>query len=276
MRSIFSAGVLHSFGEAHFDPFDCYFGVSAGACNLASHLAGQNDRNYDINILYSSSRKFINVWRFLSGGHYMDLDWLWDITIREYRLDIREIFRRLRNRNKEFFIVATSMESGRALYLKPDENILEHCLKVSSSLPILYRETMEVDSVKATDGGIADSIPVIEAYRRGATDITVIRSRPAGYVKKRSRLAFVFSLFYRKYPRLVESFKRRNESYMEAINFIKNPPRGVRIIEIAPPPEIVIGRSTRNLKILKAAYQTGIDYGRKHIETYREMPRAKA
>ena len=55
---------------------------------------------------------------------------------------------------------------------------------------------------------------------------------------------------------------------MEAVNFIKNPPEGVRIIEIAPPHDIVIGRATRNLKLLKAAYQTGIDYGRKHIETY--------
>ena len=54
----------------------------------------------------------------------------------------------------------------------------------------------------------------------------------------------------------------------EAVNFIKNPPEGVRIIEIAPPHDIVIGRATRNLKLLKAAYQTGIDYGRKHIETY--------
>jgi predicted patatin/cPLA2 family phospholipase len=40
MRSIFAAGVLHAFGKAGFDPFDLYIGVSAGACHLASHLAG--------------------------------------------------------------------------------------------------------------------------------------------------------------------------------------------------------------------------------------------
>ena len=276
MRSIFSAGVLNSFGEAKFDPFDSYLGVSAGACNLASHLAGQNDRNYDINIRYSSTPNFINLGRFLSGGHYMDLDWLWDITIREYRLDIKEIFHRLRTQKKDFIIVATSMETGKALYLKPDENRLEHYLKVSSSLPILYRKTLVVDSEKATDGGIADSIPVMEAYRRGATDITVIRSRPASYVKKRSRLTFIFSMFFRKYPRLVESFKCRNDSYMEAVYFIKNPPEGVRIIEIAPPHHVVIGRATRNLKLLKDAYQTGIDYGRKHVKTYRGTLHADA
>ena len=41
MRGIFAAGVLHAFGEMGFDPFDLYIGVSAGACHLASHLAGR-------------------------------------------------------------------------------------------------------------------------------------------------------------------------------------------------------------------------------------------
>src|SRR5271157_4149427 len=179
MRSLFSAGVLNAFGDAKFDPFDIYIGVSAGACNLASHLAGQNSRNYDINTRYSSTSKFISPGRFLSGGHYVDLDWLWEITIREYRLDIKKIFRKLRIQKKEFIIVATSMETGAALYLRPGENNLEHYLKVSSALPILYRNILEIDSEKAIDGGIADSIPVMEACRRGATDITVLRSRPA-------------------------------------------------------------------------------------------------
>ena len=55
MRGVFSAGVLHAFGEIGFNPFDLYIGVSAGACNLASHLAGQNDRNFDIIMRYSST-----------------------------------------------------------------------------------------------------------------------------------------------------------------------------------------------------------------------------
>ncbi len=268
MRSLFSAGVLNAFGEEGFDPFDMYFGVSAGACNLASHLAGQNSRNYDICVRYSSTPNFISLGRFLSGGHYMDLDWLWDSTINNYRLDLKTIFRRLRARKKKFIIVATSMETGNALYLNPTESTLEHYLKVSSALPILYRSPLEVGSERAIDGGIADSIPVMEAFRRGATDITVIRSRPSGYVKKRSRFSFLLPLFFRKYPRFIESFEKRPDTYMEAVRFIHNPPTGIRISEIAPPADVPIGRATRDLGLLYAAYQTGIKHGREHIQKH--------
>jgi predicted patatin/cPLA2 family phospholipase len=268
MRSVFSAGVLHAFGAPGFDPFDLYIGVSAGACNLASHLAGQNDRNWDIIATYSSTPSFINAKKFLRGGHYMDLDWLWNATIQNYRLDLARLFNKLRREKKEYIVVATSAETGDALYLKPDARNLEHLLKVSSSLPILYRTMLEIDTKKATDGGIADSIPVIEAGRRGATDITVIRSRPADYVKKASRLIPLFSIFFRKYPRLVEALNKRHVTYMEAVKFIQNPPRGVRVREIAPPPKTGVGRTTRDTDLLKALYQTGVARGNEFIARY--------
>jgi len=268
MRCIFAAGVLHSFGKAGFDPFDLYIGVSAGACHLASHLAGQHDRNFDITLRYSMTSDFINPWRFLRGGHLMDLDWMWEQTIRNYCLDLAYLFEKLRSQNKEYLIVVTSMESGQAVYLHPDENMLAHYLKVSSSLPVLYRNILEIDNEKATDGGIADAIPVREACHCGATDITVIRSRSAGYVKKHSRLAAaIFSLYFRKYPRLVEKFRKRAENYNASVEFIHSPPEGVRITEIAPPDNTAIGRTTKNETPLRAAYETGIDYGNKFIKT---------
>ena len=267
MRGIFAAGVLHAFGEAGFDPFDLYIGVSAGACHLASHLAGQNNRNFDITLRYSLSRQFINPWRFLKGGHLMDLDWMWEQTIKNYRLDLKQIKEKLQTQKKDYLIVATSMETGGPLYLHPDINTLEHYLKVSSSLPILYRKEMDVKGEKATDGGISDSIPVREALRRGATDITVIRSRSAGYVKKESPIVLaVFSWYFRKYPRLIEAFRQRADRYNAAVAFINNPPSGVCIAQLAPPDALEIGRTTKNEATLRKAYKAGIDYGNRFIE----------
>jgi predicted patatin/cPLA2 family phospholipase len=88
MRGVFSAGVLNAFGTTGFDPFDLYIGVSAGACNLAAHLAEQHNRNYHVTTAYSATSRFINLLRFIRGGHYMDLDWLWDITIRNAGLTL--------------------------------------------------------------------------------------------------------------------------------------------------------------------------------------------
>lgn len=267
MRGIFAAGILHAFGNKGFDPFDLYIGVSAGACHLASHLAGQNNRNFDITLRYSLSRQFINPWRFLKGGHLMDLDWMWEQTIKNYRLDLKQIEEKLQTQKKDYLIVATSMETGGPLYLHPDINTLEHYLKVSSSLPILYRKEMDVKGEKATDGGISDSIPVREALRRGATDITVIRSRSAGYVKKESPIVLaVFSWYFRKYPRLIEAFRQRADRYNAAVAFINNPPSGVCIAQLAPPDALEIGRTTKNEATLRKAYKAGIDYGNRFIE----------
>ena len=267
MRGIFAAGILHAFGNKGFDPFDLYIGVSAGACHLASHLAGQNSRNFDITLRYSLSRQFINPWRFLKGGHLMDLDWMWEQTIKNYRLDLKQIKEKLQTQKKDYLIVATSMETGGPLYLRPDINTLEHYLKVSSSLPILYRKEMDVKGEKATDGGISDSIPVREALRRGATDITVIRSRSAGYVKKESPIVLaVFSWYFRKYPRLIEAFRQRADRYNAAVAFINNPPSGVCIAQLAPPDALEIGRTTKNEATLRKAYKAGIDYGNRFIE----------
>ena len=268
MRGIFAAGVLHAFGKAGFDPFDLYIGVSAGACHLASHLAGQNDRNFDITLRYSLSPHFINPIRFLKGGHLMDLDWMWDQTIANYRLNLQRIEEKLRTQNKEYLIVATSMKTGQALYLHPDKSTLEHYLKVSSSLPILYRNILDIKGEKATDGGMADSIPIYEACRRGATDITIIRSRPANYVKKESPLTLaIFSWYFRKYPNLVETFKRRADHYNKSVALIQKPPRGVRIKELAPPAGLDIGRTTKDEAPLRAAYESGIHDGERFIQS---------
>jgi len=268
MRGIFAAGVLHAFGNAAFDPFDLYIGVSAGACHLASHLAGQNDRNFDITLRYSLAPEFINPWRFLKGGHLMDLDWMWEQTITHYRLNLKHIDEKLRAQRKEYLIVATSMETGKALYLRPDEKTLEHYLKASSSLPILYRNILEVSGEKVTDGGMADSIPVREAHRHGATDITVIRSRPAGYIKKESPIALAaISLYFRKYPRIVACFQERAYHYNASVDFIHHPPEDVRITEIAPPAGLEIGRTTKDEAPLRAAYETGIDYGNRFMKS---------
>jgi predicted patatin/cPLA2 family phospholipase len=128
---------------------------------------------------------------------------------------------------------------------------------------------MDVNGEKATDGGISDSIPVCEALRRGATDITVIRSRSAGYVKKKSPIVLaVFSRYFRKYPRLVEAFRQRADRYNAAVAFINNPPSGICIAQLAPPASLEIGRTTKNEATLRKAYKAGIDYGNRFIEPY--------
>ena len=58
MRGIFASGVLETFLERGFQPFDFAIGVSAGACILASHLAGQPSRNHRVYTQYMTQPGF--------------------------------------------------------------------------------------------------------------------------------------------------------------------------------------------------------------------------
>ncbi len=264
MRGVFSAGVLDAFMKEGFDPFDLYVGVSAGACNIASHLAGQYERNKTIILKYSLSPNFINFKNFLYGRHFFDLDWLWDIVIKELRLDFKTLF----SKKVEYTFAVTSVESGKAVYLQPDEYNLEDYLKATSSIPLLYRNFLEINSEKVTDGGIADPIPVIEAYNRGARRIMVLRSRKEGKVMKSGLSVKLYSNCFRKYPNLRKAILNRAAAYMEAIEFINNPPDDVEIFNISPPEEFRTKRITRDFEILHADYELGFEHGRLAIDQY--------
>jgi predicted patatin/cPLA2 family phospholipase len=43
---------------------------------------------------------------------------------------------------------------------------------------------------------------------------------------------------------------------------------GVRISEIAPPPDIPTGRMRNDMKVLNAVYQSGREQGKRFIDTY--------
>src|SRR5512136_178349 len=220
LRGVFSTGLLDGFLEAQFNPFDLFIGVSSGASNLAAYLAGMIGRNRNIYMDYSLRPDFISFPKFLRGGHLLDLDWLWDITIREVRLDLARIY----SRAKPFVVVLTDAQTGDARYKLTGARDLEHVLKASSAMPLLYRAYPEVDGRLMTDGGVADSIPVGEAIRRGACRIMVIRSRHRSYLKRPGLSDHIMRWHVRHYPLLQQAMTRRVERYNESVALIRKPP----------------------------------------------------
>ncbi len=267
MRSTFSAGLLDAFLVERFNPFDLCIGVSAGICNVASYLAEQYLRNKIIIENYSRSPKFISLTNFLRGRHFFDLDWLWDIIIKEIRLDFKTIF----SKKKEFIVIVTSIESGRAIHLEPNENNLEDYLKASCSIPLLYRNFLEINSERVTDGGIADPIPVIEAYRRGARKIMVIRSRKATQVLTNNFSTRFYSRLFKEHPNLQKAILNRATEYRKAIDFSDNPPEDAEILHLTPPDAFRSKRTTTDLKILQADYQLGFDQGKLAIQQFNSL-----
>jgi predicted patatin/cPLA2 family phospholipase len=254
MRGIFAAGVLDGFIDHDYNPFDFCVGVSAGATNLASWLSGQRGRTYTIIADYSCQPEFINFKRFAKGGHWLDLDWLWEHIAQQNPYDMQAFS----EQPLPFHVVTTDVETGAPLYTLGDEANLEILLKASCSLPMAYRTHLSVNGRKMIDGGVSDSIPVVEAYKRGAKQITVILSQKLGYKKRPPKAQWLLRRLMNDTPQLAEAMLKRSEQYNQTLEFIHNPPEDCTIKIIAPEESFTVGRLTTDRDKLEAGYQMGL------------------
>jgi len=256
MRGIYSAGILDAFIERDYNPFDICIGVSAGANNITSLLAGMYQRSYKVYTDYNLRKDFFCWKKFLKGGHFLDLDWLWEITLEEMPLNINKIV----NSKSEFFVGVTEVKTGKIKYIKPNEVNFKDILKASSCIPIIYRNFIKLNDEFYVDGGIADPIPVIEAVNQGATLIVVLRSRPYSYIMKQKKHHLLTNIVFNKHPQLKASIKMRSDKYLKSIEFIRNN-NNVKIIEVNPPNTFKTKRLTKELNILVDDYKSGYDRG---------------
>lgn len=258
MRAVFSTGVLDQFLRERFSPFDLYVGVSAGAGNLAAFLAEMPGRNLKLYGDYSQRAPFKSFSRFLSGGHLLDLDWLWKTTISEIRLDLKTIY----GKDRPLIVGMTDVQTGRAVYHETDAGDLEHVLKASSALPLFYRGFPVVNGRPMTDGGLTDAIPVAEAIRRGANHIMVIRSRPAVYRKHGRLMDGIAAWKLRHLTGLRRTMLERAAAYNRTVDLLRNPPTGIRILEVCAPESFRPSRLTGNVRKLFSGYRQGRRAGR--------------
>lgn len=254
MRGIFAAGVLDGFIDHNYNPFDFCIGVSAGSTNIASWLSNQRGRTYTIIADYSCQPEFINFKRFARGGHWLDLDWLWDHIALKNPYDMQAF----KDQPLPFHVVTTDVETGVPIYTQGDENNLEMLLKASCSLPMAYRTPLSINGRKMIDGGVVDSIPVVEAYNRGAREITVILSQKQGYAKRPPKASWLLRRLMKKTPHLAEAMIKRAEQYNQTLAFIHHPPQDCSIKVIAPEDNFAVGRLTTNKDKLDAGYQMGL------------------
>jgi predicted patatin/cPLA2 family phospholipase len=260
MRGIFSTGVLDAFIQANYNPFEWCVGVSAGATNIAAFLARMYRRNHQVYMDYSTNPEFINFKKFISGSHFMDLDWLWEQTIRDVRLDMKTIM----NGPSKFYVGVTNVETGKVEYIKPTEESLEETIKASSAVPIMYKHPVNIDGTDYLDGGISDPIPVEKAVELGAKCVLVLRSKKYNYkMDDSNKLLTKFML--RKLPKIREAVEKRSEIYNGQVDFIRTEHEGIKMIEVCPPDMFRTKRLTKDKEILEQDYQLGFEYGEKII-----------
>lgn len=270
MRGIFASGVLDAFLESRRPEHDMIFGVSAGAANLLGYLSEQRRRSYHIITRLAGSPRFYNPLRVLRGAAVADVNWLLRSSFERYPLDMLRFARNARS----FYAVATDVETGQPAYLKVSADNLMSTLYASCALPLVQREMPSVEGKAMADGGISDSIPVLEAYRRGARQMTVILSEPWGYRLKPIRPEWMVKRLLKTHPALGEALLIRDRNYNAALDFIANPPPDCQVDVIAPPPWFGVSRFTQDIRKLDAGYLQGYWSGRQYmLNQFRQQDR---
>ncbi|MCA6718971.1 patatin family protein [Vibrio sp. 1409] len=261
MRGVFSCGILDHFLASEFSPFDSFWGVSAGASNLAAYLAKMPGRNLKIYLDYSLRKEFISPSQLLRGGYMMNLDWMWNVTLEELGIDKSA----LKADSRPFFLGVTRQDNGQAEYHLPDIDDLAETMKASSALPVLYRNGVSLNGIQYVDGGVSDALPVAEAIKRGAKKIMVLRSQPASYQKPRGKFSALTRRMLKETPGLIEPMLTREVRYNQTLALINNPPPGIEIIQVCPPETFKLKRLSRSPAPLRHAYELGIEAGKEAI-----------
>ncbi|ELM6619475.1 patatin-like phospholipase family protein [Vibrio fluvialis] len=174
-RGIFTAGVFDAFMMSNFDPFEEFFGTSAGALNISSFLCRQPELGKSFIVDLTTDPQFFHLFSYIRRKQYLNLDWALDkICDYPYRLDL-DMGRQVLGQRKAFAAVTSTRTLSDFYFpiLGPD---WRNVLIATCAIPRLYPHEVELAHQHYIDGGVSASIPVQEAWRREARFIAVIRT----------------------------------------------------------------------------------------------------
>lgn len=256
MRGIFAAGVLDTFLNHSVTDFDFCLGVSAGASNLATFAAGVPGLSKKIITEYATKRAFFSPLRFIQGGHMTDVHWLWQQCKASLPGTPNEF------EQMPFYAGITNTTIGQCEYPRVTFENIDDIMVASCAIPTAYRDQPEINGVRYCDGGVADPIPVRQAYAMGARNITVVLSKPLSFVKPDLKAGWLIDKLYGQQPGLADALKRRSAVYNETRQFLLSPPDDLTLTVLAPDDNFGVKRLTMNKFRLMLGYRSGMNAAR--------------
>jgi len=252
-RAIYTAGVLDVFLENKIG-FDGVIGVSAGAVHGCSFVSGQHRRSIDYTLKYTGDRRFMSFYSWLTTGNMVGERFCYhDLPERLFPFDHKAF----EKAPTKFYVTCSNLETGKAEYICcPNMREGIAYLRASASMPFVSRIS-EIAGKKFLDGGICDSIPVRAFQKIGYKRCVCVRTRAAGYLKKKNKLSFLAPYVYKKYPNFVRAIAERHLMYNREAADIENMQRAHEVFVIRPSRNIKISHMEKNLDILQQVYDLG-------------------
>lgn len=256
MKCAYNAGILDAFLDEQI-AFDYCIGVSAGAGNLASYLAGQKGRNLRFFTEHIHSSRYFGVKSLLKTGELFGLQYIYGELTRSDGKDPLDFSSFLQNPT-QYEAVVTNARTGKAEYfgremMRQDDYRL---LMASSAIPVVCHP-VELHGVPYFDGGLSDPIPVRRAMEQGCDKLVVILSKNRDYVRKPQGMRRLYSRACRQYPLVVEDIDRRHDSYNENMREVFSLEKEGRAFVFAASEPIQVGTYSMNEKGERRLYNLG-------------------
>ena len=250
LRGAFPVGVLQvllaRFGA---DAFDGIFAVSSGVFASTFFIAGQGAEMEAIWRDRVCGNQLVDHRNWFTGKPVLRLDYLIDIFKGPAKLDLDRVMS-----SRPFLeYVLSDHDTGRPVYFDAKRHDIFDLMRASSALPHIYPLPVRIAGRNFFDGGQSDPIPVQRAIEFGAKHIVVVRTRPAGYVKKPA-------LPWRATTPL-------QNRYNESVRLIAHPPAGQSIVSFNPT-TMFVGRLTRDQRRITAAIDHGKDVANQVIDAH--------
>lgn len=256
MRGMFTAGVLDVLLDEQI-AVDGAVTVSAGALFVINYPAKQRGRVLRYNLKYLHDKRYMGWHSLFTTGNVVNkafafyelpftLDPFDQATFAASQID--------------FWVTLTNIETGEPEYVKITDAFAQmEALRATSAMPMVSR-VVEIEGKKYLDGGISDSIPLDKAMALGYDKIIVILTRPLDYRKKPSN-NWLFKLFYRNYPKLIERWANRYAEYNQAVEKVIEMEKAGKIFVIRPSESLDISRLEKDLAKVQAMYDLGVKDG---------------
>ena len=263
MRGLFTAGVTDVMMEAGI-VFDGAIGVSAGAVFGGNYKAGQAGRVLRYNLRFCKDPRYSSLRSLIKTGDLFGADFCY----REIPDHLDPFDQAAYAANPmDFFVVATDVHTGRAVYhncLDGGREDLEW-FRASASMPLASR-IVSVGGYDLLDGGIADSIPLAYLEEQGYDRNVVVLTQPMGYVKTKNKAMPLLRRVYKDYPQLLDTLARRQDVYNETTAAIREKERRGEVFVIRPEAPLDIHRVEHDRRRIQAVYDLGRAVMEKRLE----------
>lgn len=263
MRGLFTAGVIDGMMEAGI-VFDGAIGVSAGAVFGCNYKSNQPGRVLRYNLRFCKDPRYSSLRSLIKTGDLFGADFCY----REIPDHLDPFDQAAYAANPmDFFVVATDVHTGRAVYhncLDGGREDLEW-FRASASMPLASR-IVSVGGYDLLDGGIADSIPLAYLEEQGYDRNVVVLTQPMGYVKTKNKAMPLLRRVYKDYPQLLDTLARRQDVYNETTAAIREKERRGEVFVIRPEAPLDIHRVEHDRARIQAVYDLGRAVMEKRLE----------